>query len=86
MVSVIMPVHNGMATLQRAVRSVQAQSFADWELLVVDDCSTDGSREAVATWAAADLRIRPIRNAENRGPGAARNLGLRSARGQFIAY
>ena len=86
MVSVIMPVYNGMATLERAMWSVQAQSFADWELLVVDDCSTDRSWEAVATWAAADPRIRPLHSAENRGPGAARNLGLRSARGQFIAY
>jgi len=86
LLSVIMPVHNGMATLERAVRSVQAQSFPDWELLVVDDCSTDRSWEAVATWAAADPRIRPLHSAENRGPGAARNLGLRSARGQFIAY
>jgi GT2 family glycosyltransferase len=86
LVSVIMPVYNGMATLERAVRSVQAQTFADWELLVVDDCSTDGSREAVASWAAVDPRIRPLCSAENRGPGAARNLGLRSARGEFIAY
>jgi glycosyltransferase involved in cell wall biosynthesis len=42
-----MPVYNGMATLERAVRSVQRQTFAEWELVVVDDCSTDGSREAV---------------------------------------
>jgi glycosyltransferase involved in cell wall biosynthesis len=81
-----MPVYNGMATLERAVRSVQAQTVADWELLVVDDCSTDGSCEAVAAWAAADPRIRLLRKTENRGPGAARNLGLRSARGEFIAY
>ena len=81
-----MPVYNGIATLERAVRSVLGQTFADWELLIVDDCSTDGSREAVAAWAAADPRIRPLCNAENRGPGAARNLGLRSARGEFIAY
>jgi len=86
LVSVIMPVYNGMETLERAVRAVQAQSFADWELLVVDDCSTDGSRDAAAACAAADPRIRPLHSAENRGPGAARNLGLRSARGQFIAY
>jgi len=46
LVSVIMPVYNGMATLEGAVRSVQAQTLADWELLVVDDCSTDGSWEA----------------------------------------
>jgi glycosyltransferase involved in cell wall biosynthesis len=86
LVSVVMPVYNGMTTLERAVRSVQAQTLADWELLVVDDCSTDGSREAVAAWAAADPRIRPLYSPENRGPGAARNLALRSARGEFIAY
>ena len=85
-VSVIMPVYNGVATLERAVRSVQGQTFAHWELLVVDDCSTDGSREAIAAWASADPRIRPIHSTENRGPGAARNLGLRSACGKFITY
>ena len=81
-----MPVYNGMATLERAVRSVLGQTFADWELLVVEDCSTDGSREAVAAWAASDSRIRLIRSSENRGSGAARNLALRSARGELIAY
>ena len=81
-----MPVYNGMATLERAVGSVRGQTLADWELLVVDDGSTDGSREAVAMWAAADFRIRPFRTAENRGPGAARNIGLRAVRGELTAY
>ena len=81
-----MPVYNSMATLERALRSVQRQTFADWELLVVDDCSTDGSHETINKWAAADSRIRLIRSTENRGAGAARNLGLRSARGEFITY
>ena len=81
LVSIVMPVYNGMATVERAVRSVAGQTFVDWELLVVDDGSTDGSREAVAAWTARDARIRLIPSTENRGEGSARNLALGSARG-----
>jgi glycosyltransferase involved in cell wall biosynthesis len=81
-----MPVYNGAAFVERAVRSVQAQTFTDWELLVVDDGSTDDSHERVCRLAAADGRIRAWRLPENRGPSAARNHALRQARGALIAY
>ena len=85
-VSVIMPVYNGRVTLERAVRSVMAQTLGNWELLVVDDCSTDDSRAIAAALAAGDPRIRLIEKDENTGAGAARNVGLRMARGKLIAY
>lgn len=84
--SVIMPVHNGMPTLDRAVSSVRQQTFSDWELLAIDDCSTDGTLEILRAWAADEPRIRVLRTPENSGPGAARNLGLRRAQGRLVAY
>jgi glycosyltransferase involved in cell wall biosynthesis len=85
-ISVIMPVHNGDATLDRAIESVRSQTFSDWELIVVDDQSTDGSCDILRRWAAADPRIRFIRQETPTGMGAARNAGLRVARGQWVAY
>jgi teichuronic acid biosynthesis glycosyltransferase TuaG len=84
-VSVITPVWNGAATLADAVASVQAQSLADWEMLIVDDGSIDASR-AVAERLAADPRVRLMGWPDNRGPAAARNAGIRAARGRYIAF
>lgn len=86
LVSVITPVHNGADTLAETVASVQAQSLEDWEMLLVDDGSQDGSRVLAETLAAADPRIRVSGWAENRGPAAARNAGIRAARGRYIAF
>jgi teichuronic acid biosynthesis glycosyltransferase TuaG len=86
LISVVMPVHNGAATLNRAIESVEAQTFPDWELLVVDDASTDNCGEALKAWADKDSRIRPFSIKENGGPSVARNIALRHARGEFIAY
>jgi teichuronic acid biosynthesis glycosyltransferase TuaG len=85
-VSVITPVWNAAATLGETVTSVQAQSVVDWEMLIVDDGSTDGSRALAERFAAADPRIRLLDSAENRGPAAARNAGIRAAHGRFIAF
>ncbi len=85
-ISVITPVYNGMKTLERAVRSVLAQTFRNWELLLVDDCSTDDSRKIARALAAEDRRIRLIEKEENTGIGATRNVGLRAARGRLITY
>lgn len=83
-VSIIIPAYNRAHTLARAMRSVQAQTYTDWECLVVDDASTDGTK--VVACAFADARIRYLRHAFNKGVGAARNTGIRAARGRYLAF
>ena len=83
-VSVVIPVHNREALIGRAIDSVLRQSFADFELLVVDDGSTDAT--AARVLAHADPRLRLLRHAENRGAAAARNTAIAAARGEFIAF
>ncbi len=85
-VSVVLPTYNRRGTLERAMRSVLGQTFDDLELIVVDDGSTDGTEALVAGLAEADSRIRYIRNAQNRGQSASRNVGIAESRGQFIAF
>jgi FkbM family methyltransferase len=80
-----MPVYNGARFLDRALDSLRAQTFADWELLAVDDASADDSATRLAA-AAADTRIRVFRHPINRGPAAARNTALAAAGGELIAY
>lgn len=82
-VSIILPTYNRRNTLLRAVRSVQAQSYTDWELLVIDDGSTDGSKELLATLDEPRLRVIVQANA---GAATARNLGLRESRGRYISF
>ncbi|MBV8805856.1 MAG: glycosyltransferase family 2 protein [Sinobacteraceae bacterium] len=81
-VSIILPTYNRADTILRAVRSVQAQTFEDWELIVVDDGSED---DTVALIADADVRLTVIRQ-ENRGFTEARNTALRAARGEYCAF
>jgi teichuronic acid biosynthesis glycosyltransferase TuaG len=85
-VSVITPVWNAEATLGQTVASVQAQSFADWEMLIVDDGSTDASLALARALAAQDPRIRVLAQEANAGAAAARNRGIREAAGRFIAF
>ncbi len=85
-VSVVMPVFNGSAFLDRAVVSLRAQTFTDWELLAVDDASTDDSAARLDALAAADSPIQVFRHSANRSQAAARNTALRAARGELIAY
>ena len=85
-VSVLMPVFNAEATLERAVASVMAQDFADWELLLADDGSADGSQALAQRLAATDGRIRVLASAVNTGAAAARNRALAAARGRYIAF
>ena len=84
-VSVILPVHNREALVGRAIASVRAQSFTDWELIVVDDGSADASVAAAERAGGGDPRVRVVRLGENRGSNVARNAGLREARGPWIA-
>jgi teichuronic acid biosynthesis glycosyltransferase TuaG len=85
-VTVVTPVWNAADTLGAAVASVRAQTRGDWEMLIVDDGSTDGGRALAEALAAADDRIRVLGRAERRGAAAARNEGIRAARGRVIAF
>lgn len=85
LVSVIMPAWNRSDVIARAIRSVQRQSIDQWELIVVDDGSTDATRDVVRLIAATDARIKLVA-AEHRGVCAARNLGLRHAAGQWLSF
>lgn len=83
-VSVVMAVYNGERYLADAVESTLSQSFADWELVVVDDGSTDGSSRILAEYAAADPRV-VVHRQENGGMAAALNQGLDLARAPLVA-
>jgi glycosyltransferase involved in cell wall biosynthesis len=85
-VSVVIPTYNRKAVLCDAIASVQRQTLPVEEILVCDDGSTDGSREAVEAIAAADARVRWIAGEHTGFPGAVKNRGLRLARGDWIAF
>ena len=82
-VSVIVPAHNAAASIAATLRSVQAQTFSDWEVVVADDASADGTADAVR--ALGDERIRVVRTERNLGPAGARNLAAREIGGELVA-
>jgi len=86
LVSVVMPARNAVRFIEQAIRSVIEQTHARWELVVVDDASTDATAERVAAAAAADPRIRLIRLGQRVGPGPARNVALADVRGEYVAF
>jgi glycosyltransferase involved in cell wall biosynthesis len=84
-VSIITPAYNAAAWLPETIDSVRAQTFSDWELVIVDDGSTDGTAAVVERYIDCDPRIRLLRQA-NAGPSAARNRAMRGSRGDFLAF
>jgi glycosyltransferase involved in cell wall biosynthesis len=85
-VSIIIPTYNRAGLLPAAITSVQAQTYAAWELIVVDDGSNDATPEEVAALAAADPRIRLVANTGRHGPAGARNAGLAQCRTSWVAF
>ncbi len=83
-VSIIMPAYNSARFIRHAVESVLAQTYTDWELLIVDDCSYDNTEQVVS--AIKDPRIRYMRNEQNMGAASTRNRALRQAEGRYIAF
>ena len=83
-VSVIMPVYNGRKTIHKAIKSLQAQTFSDLDIFVVDDGSTDGTFEVLQSMAEADPRIRLFRTLENLGAYHARALALNEVRSEWV--
>ena len=85
MISIIIPVYNRAGMLERSVRSVMEQSLSDWELILVDDGSSDGSADICDGFVAADPRIRAFHK-PNGGVSSARNLGLEHIGGDWLTF
>ena len=85
-VSIVLPVWNGEKYLTTAINSILAQRFADFELIVVNDCSTDKYAVIARGFAAADPRIRVIDNERNLKLPASLNRGFKTARGAFFTW
>ncbi len=81
-----MPVFNAAAWLEQTIASVQEQTHEDWELIAVDDCSSDDSFRLLQEMSQGDGRIRPVRQEKNGGAAAARNAGIRLAQGRYLAF
>lgn len=84
-VSVVIATHNRAELLPKAVESILGQSFQNFEIVIVDDASSDQTPEVLERLTASDDRIVALRAASNLGPGGARNLGVEAAKGEFIA-
>ncbi|HWX30707.1 MAG TPA: glycosyltransferase family 2 protein [Steroidobacteraceae bacterium] len=86
LVSIVTPAYKAARFVGATIESVIAQDYLQWEMLVVDDRSPDDTAEIVARYAAADPRVKLIRQAENGGAAAARNAALEAARGRYVAF
>lgn len=86
LITVVMPAFNAAATIEESIASLQAQTYPHWQLVVVDDGSSDTTCALVERIAAADPRVRLLRQPMNGGPAAARNRGVREARGRYVAF
>lgn len=84
-ISVIIPVHNGEKYLKETLESIIHQTFRDFELLVIDDGSTDRSLQIINDYAKTDDRITVYQNIENKGIAFTTNFGIGQAKGNFIA-
>lgn len=84
LISIVVPVYNAEKFIKETIESVQAQTYKEWELLLVDDCSKDSSCEIIES--IDDSRIRLIKQETNKGAYAARNRGVEEAKGRYIAY
>lgn len=85
LVSIIMPSYNTAGYISETIESVIKQTYANWELIIVDDCSTDNTDEVVKPFL-TDKRIKYLKNEKNSGAAVSRNYALREAKGKWIAF
>ncbi|HPP11038.1 MAG TPA: glycosyltransferase family 2 protein [Defluviitoga tunisiensis] len=86
LVSIIMPTYNCANYIEESIISVIKQTYTNWELIIIDDCSTDNTKEVVNDYLIRDSRIKYIRLDVNSGAAIARNKGMEQAKGKYIAF
>ncbi|ENP8456992.1 glycosyltransferase family 2 protein [Photobacterium damselae] len=86
LVSVITPSYNCANTIEETINSVISQSFNDWEMIIVDDNSSDNSCEIIRAFSEKDSRIKLVERSWNAGPAIARNIAIENAQGRYIAF
>lgn len=85
LVSIVMPSYNTGPFIEESIKSVIGQTYQDWELLIVDDCSTDHTDEVIEAYL-SDIRIKYLKNEKNSGAAVSRNKALKEAKGKWIAF
>lgn len=86
LISIVVPLYNAEKFLEVTVKTVQSQTYQTWELLLVDDCSTDESRKIALKLAKQDARVRLICQETNQGAARARNRGVQEAKGRYLCF
>ncbi|WP_404445575.1 glycosyltransferase family 2 protein [Sutcliffiella horikoshii] len=86
LVSVITPSYNAEKFISATIESVRTQTYTNWEMIIVDDCSKDTTREILKEYGELDPRIKPIFLEENSGAAVARNTALKAAKGDYVAF
>ncbi|QQD23722.1 glycosyltransferase [Venatoribacter cucullus] len=85
-ISIITPSYNSSLLISNTIKSVLAQTVTDWEMIIVDDCSSDNSVDVIQSFVDQDPRIKLIQLAENSGAAVARNTAIEAAKGRYIAF
>ncbi|QSB49341.1 glycosyltransferase family 2 protein [Parageobacillus toebii] len=86
LVSIVTPTYNAERFIKSAIQSVQLQTYSNWEMIIVDDCSQDNTVEIIKNEAEKDKRIKLIQLSKNSGAAVARNTAIQNARGKYIAF
>jgi teichuronic acid biosynthesis glycosyltransferase TuaG len=86
LISIIVPVYNAESFIDRTIAFVQAQTYENWELILVDDCSSDNSVDIIKDKSQKDNRIKLVLQEENSGAAKSRNRGLKKAQGRYICF
>ena len=84
LISIVVPVYNAVKCIEDTIQAIRSQTFSDWELIMVDDCSTDDSIEIMKSYESKSIKL--IRLKEGSGAAFARNAGIDAARGRYIAF
>ncbi|MGU8573755.1 glycosyltransferase family 2 protein [Clostridium perfringens] len=86
LVSIITPMYNSQKYIEEMLKSVINQSYSNWELIIVDDCSIDDSCKIVEKYSKFDKRIKLIKQKKNKGPAESRNIAIKISKGRYIAF